>query len=101
MPSSQEDGEKPGSCNLFEAAELPAHESIVPGSVEAVTSEGQRASGVANALHIESRDLLPESPLAQQHVLRGHIDVVEIEAGFTQPGSGKQLTTTFSQLPTI
>jgi alkaline phosphatase D len=27
--------------------------------------------------------------------------VVEVEAGFTRPGSGKQLTTTFSQLPTI
>ena len=52
---------------------------MLAGDVEGVTSKGQRAGRVAQALDVERRDLLLEAALAQQDVLRADIDVFEIE----------------------
>ena len=45
-----------------------------------VAAERERARGVADALDVEAGDLLLEAAFLQQHVLRRHVDIVEVES---------------------
>src|SRR3989442_562879 len=61
------------------ASELAAYPCVLARQVEGMPAQRQRARGIAQALHVEARDLLLESTRAQQHVLARNAAVLEIQ----------------------
>src|SRR5712691_5512752 len=68
---------------------------MVARLVEGVAPEGERARRIADALHVEARDLLLEAARAEQHVVGRNATIVEMQlAPFLAAHEARRLTDT-------